>query len=162
MSRERQSAGPLSEAFPGLIDAVESIEERFDVLIPDHELTGLTTVMDIATLVEEQRGFTGKRPRPGWVFRSLRDVLVERLDVERARIRPSMPLRDIFPFRSRVARWASLGMGLGERGIGTPSLGWWRPGVWLTVLLVIPTIVLFYFGLGGRHDIRGLTRPHFA
>lgn len=129
------------------LDAVEllmAFEEEFDLTIPDADAEKLCTpnqVVDYLVPRLKDRGKITPPPNPclsQQSFYRLRNVLISELGIDRRRIRPGTPIRELLGKQTRE-QWARLRWS--GHSVGLPSLQCTPPITWLT-RSVFPTLLV--------------------
>jgi acyl carrier protein len=107
-----------------------SVEEAFEIEIPDEEAAKVSTVLDLYTLVWRRlSGEPSRRCPSSALFYRIRRALMDIYGAPRQSIRPSTPMAALLPSRDRAEQWRRLSDAIDAR---LPDL---EPPPWLGRLL---------------------------
>ena len=129
-----------------LVELVMSVEERFEIDIPDAEAETLCTVGQLIAYVQHRVDAVSSGPPclSQRAFYRARRALIEAAGVRRADVRPSTSIDALLPRRRRLKTWESVGRLLEPVKVW-PELK--RPA-WLQILLLLAFATTFLASVG--------------
>ncbi len=121
------------------VELVMEVEDRFDISIPDDHAEHMRTVGDMCDYLSTRaRSFLDCPCPTASHFYTLRRVLINQFGIERSGVRPTTPMKDLFPQETRFEDWRRLSDQLGS---ALPPLRWPRFAPLLCLCLFVAPIV---------------------